>query len=138
MTSDAPGSAAAAMQIVYDGDCPFCRNYVSFLRLRDGAGPVSLTDARTAPELVARLSGLGYDLDDGMVLIIGDEIYHGDACLHRLALMSTRSGMFNRVNALMFRSPTVSRLVYPVLRAGRNLVLRILGRRKISETTQKA
>ncbi|MFT5932039.1 MAG: putative DCC family thiol-disulfide oxidoreductase YuxK, partial [Hyphomonas sp.] len=32
--------------IVYDGDCPFCSEYVKLLRLRDAIGPVSLVNAR--------------------------------------------------------------------------------------------
>jgi hypothetical protein len=32
----------------------------------------------------------------------------------------------------MFRSRTASRLLYPVLRTGRNTVLRILGRSKLN------
>jgi len=48
-----------------------------------------------------------------------------------LALLSTPSSGFNRLNAALFRSPTASRLLYPVLRAGRNAVLRLLGRGKI-------
>jgi hypothetical protein len=66
-----------------------------------------------------------------MVLVIGENYYHGAACLNRLALMSSRSDVFNRLNCFLFRSALLSKLSYPILRAGRNLVLRILGRSKL-------
>lgn len=71
------------------------------------------------------------DLDEGMVLLLGGQCYHGADCLHALALLSSRTGWFNRFNHALFRHPRVSRLAYPLLRAGRNLVLRLLGRSPI-------
>ncbi|MCG8545260.1 MAG: hypothetical protein MJE12_13750 [Alphaproteobacteria bacterium] len=47
-----------------------------------------------------------------------------------LALMGSPSGTFNRLNRATFRAPILARLLYPVLRAGRNLGLRILRRLK--------
>lgn len=119
--------------IVYDGQCPFCSRFVRYQRLQLSIGPVELVDARQGGALVRRLRQLGYDLDEGMVLVWHGQIFHGDACINRLALLSSRSDLFNRVNAAVFRSPTVSRVLYPVLRAGRNGVLRMLGRRKIKD-----
>jgi predicted DCC family thiol-disulfide oxidoreductase YuxK len=118
--------------IVYDGECPFCSRYVAMLRLRAAFGNVELVDARSDHPAVKRLVDAGIDLDEGMALIQGDRIYHGDDCIHRLALMSTPSTMFNKLNVAIFRSPTASRVLYPFLRAGRNAALALLGRKKIS------
>ena len=30
--------------IVYDGDCPFCRSYVSLMKLREAVGKVTLVE----------------------------------------------------------------------------------------------
>ena len=70
-----------------------------------------------------------------MVLQLGDEVYHGDRCLHVLALMSSRAGWLNRFVAALFRSPTTARVAYPVLRFFRNLTLRVLGRKKIGSVS---
>lgn len=119
--------------LIYDGECPFCSRYVAMTRLQAAVGPVRLIDARQGgPEVAAALEA-GYDLDEGMLLHLNGTLYHGAECLNRLALLSTRSGVFNAVSSLVFRSPAISRLAYPVLRAGRNGTLRLLGRRKISE-----
>ncbi len=121
-----------AVAIVYDGECPFCANYVKLLRLRDAVGLVRLVDARSDDPAVKRVSDAGYNLDDGMALIDGETIWHGQDCINRIALMSTPSGVFNRINAAVFRSPRTSKALYPVLRGGRNLALKMLGRKKIN------
>ena len=121
----------ADVSLIYDGDCPFCRNFIGLVRLRDSVGPVRLIDARGDAPMVQSVLEQGYDLNTGMVMIQGNLIYHGADCIHRIALMSTRSGLFNRLNAAIFRSATVSRVLYPVLRAGRNAALALLGKSQI-------
>ena len=124
-------SRPKAITIVYDGECPFCASYVKLLRLRDAAGPVRLVDARSDDPAVQRVREAGFDLDEGMALIDAETIWHGEDCINRIALMSTPSGLFNRINATVFRSPRASKALYPVLRGGRNLALRLMGRKKI-------
>jgi predicted DCC family thiol-disulfide oxidoreductase YuxK len=119
--------------IVYDGQCPFCSRYVQLLRLRESLGAVRLIDAREGGPIVEELQRAGVDLDEGMVLKLDDRLYHGHDCIHVLALLSTPSGLFNRINAAVFRSAPTARMLYPVLRAGRNAVLRLLGRGKIRQ-----
>ena len=126
VTGDGDGAV-----LVYDGECPFCSRYVALVRLREALGPVRLMNARDGGPVVESLVAAGYDLDEGMVLIWRGRIYHGDACIHLLALLSTPSGAFNRINAAVFRSERASRLLYPILRSGRNATLRLLGRRKM-------
>ena len=118
--------------IVYDGQCPFCSRYVQLVRLRETLGQIGLFDAREGGPQVEEARRAGLDLDEGMVLKLDGRLYHGAECIHMLALLSTPSSWFNRVNAAMFRSRTASRLLYPVLRAGRNIVLRMLGRSKLN------
>lgn len=118
--------------VIYDGDCPFCSAYVKMVRLREAAGKVELLNAREPHPIVDEVVAAGFNLDEGMALKIGDEILHGDAVIHRLALMTGPSSIFNRLNWWIFRSPTRSRLLYPWMRGGRNLALRLLGRRKLA------
>ena len=117
--------------IVYDGECPFCKHYMQLLRLRASAGNVRLVDARSDDPQVDEVVRRGYDLDEGMIVTVGDQYYHGSDALQVLAMLSTGAGWFNRFNAYVFRSKRVSAFLYPVLRSGRNLALRILGRKPI-------
>jgi predicted DCC family thiol-disulfide oxidoreductase YuxK len=128
---------ADAAVVIYDGECPFCSRFVAFQRLRESIGPVTLIDARQRPDLVRDFEAAGMPLDQGMALIMGGQVYYGADCINRLALLSSRSGVFNRLNALIFQSPTVSRLLYPALRAGRNATLRILGHSKLTESLDR-
>jgi predicted DCC family thiol-disulfide oxidoreductase YuxK len=121
------------IEIVYDGECPFCSAYVRLARLRDAAGPVRLVDARGDDPLAVSLRGSGVDLDRGMVVRLDGQIHHGDAAMVVLSALSTGSGAFNRLMRAMFRRPARARILYPALVAGRNLTLRLLGRRRISE-----
>lgn len=123
--------------LIYDGDCPFCSRYVALLRLREAVGTVHLIDARDGGPLVAECMARGFDLDEGMALKIGTRIYHGDDCIHALALMSSGVGIFNRLNAAIFRSPRRARLLYPLLRACRNATVRLLGRGTIAKAAGK-
>jgi predicted DCC family thiol-disulfide oxidoreductase YuxK len=121
----------AANYLVYDGDCPFCTRFVRYTRLRDSVGPLAMIDSRSGGPEVEEVCRLGFDLDQGMVLKLQGAFYHGAASVHVLALLSTRSGWFNRSLHVVFRSPMAARLLYPVLRSGRNLTLFLLGRRQL-------
>jgi predicted DCC family thiol-disulfide oxidoreductase YuxK len=117
--------------LLYDGECPFCSRYVRHVRLREAIGPITMANAREHAALVDEVRRLGFDVDTGMVLKLDGNYYHGADCIHALALLTTPSGWFNRLNSVMFRSATASKLLYPVLRAGRNLTLRLLGRSQV-------
>lgn len=117
--------------LIYDGDCPFCSQYVRLTRLREALGPVALINARDQGPEQARAVALGFDLNEGMLLHFDGQDHFGADCLNMLALMSTRSGAFNRFTALLFRNKPVARFSYPILRNGRNATLWMLGRAKI-------
>lgn len=51
MSSAAP---PGPVEVVYDGECPFCASYVALLRLRERVGEVRLIDARRANRLSFR------------------------------------------------------------------------------------
>jgi predicted DCC family thiol-disulfide oxidoreductase YuxK len=121
----------AQATLIYDGECPFCSRYARYVRLKRAVGELKLIDARNGGAEVDKAKSHGLDLDKGMVLIVGDKYYDGAACLNRVALMSSRSDTFNRLNFFLFRSEYLSRLSYPMLRAGRNLALRLLGRSRM-------
>ena len=117
--------------VVYDGDCPFCSQYLGLLQLHETLGPVDLVNARDGGPLVNDIYRCGFDLNEGMVLVLNGVFYHGPDCIHRLALLSTPINSFNRLNRWLFASPNASRVLYPLLRAGRNIVLVFLNRRRL-------
>ncbi len=131
MTDTTP-TAPEGLTVVYDGDCPFCAAYVRMTRLKSAAGPVELVNARTGHPVLAEIAAAGLDLDAGMVVRYRGVLHYGDRAMTVLALLTTPSGAFNRLMRLIFSSPRVARVLYPPMVAGRNLVLRFLGRARIN------
>jgi predicted DCC family thiol-disulfide oxidoreductase YuxK len=124
--TDSTSSSPPAMRVLYDGECPFCANYVAMARLRERVGEVELIDARTRPDLVAAHKEAGRPIDEGMIVETPDAVYFGgDAVWAINALLSTNPVL----NALSGRA--MLKFVYPALRFGRNTVLRIMGRKPI-------
>lgn len=109
-----------------------CESYCQLVRIRESVGELKIVDARERSEALDEITRRGLDIDQGMVLKMGDRLYYGSDAIHALALIGTRSGVFNRINYWLFRSRTVSRVLYPVLRFFRNLLLKILGKTKIN------
>ena len=126
--SDAGG---APLEIIYDGECPFCTAYVRMVRLKDAVGPVRLVDGRTHPEIVAKLSAQGIDLDQTMAVTYGGVTYAGPRAIEMISMLSSDSGFMNRLMARMLRNKRRADFFYPVLRFGRNSALRLLGKSKI-------
>lgn len=118
--------------VIYDGACPVCSRYVSYLRLADAVGKPKLIDARQDADLAAALMREGINLDQGMVFILNGKMYAGADAVHAMALCSTPSTTFNKINAWIFQTPQVSRALYPVLKFLRNCLLFILGKKKIN------
>lgn len=118
--------------LVYDKQCPACDYYCNLARIRDSVGRLVLVDARDGGTIMQEITAAGLDIDQGMVLKVGDTLYYGSDAIHALSLMGTRAGVFNRITYWCFRSKAVSRVLYPVLRSGRNLLLKYLRITKIN------
>lgn len=118
--------------VIYDRQCPACDYYCNMVRIRESVGELVLINARDAGPIMDEITAQGLDIDQGMVVKIGDELYYGADAIHVLALMGTNQGLFNRVAYCLFRSSFISRLLYPVLRGCRNLLLKLLGKTKIN------
>lgn len=121
----------AGNYLLYDGDCPFCSRFVAYVRLSEAVGPVEMIDARTRPDLVRAHAAAGRDINQGMILSLDGETFFGGDVMHRLALLTTPSNAFNRMNAAIFRHPRLARVLYPLLRGVRNASLKLLGRQPI-------
>jgi predicted DCC family thiol-disulfide oxidoreductase YuxK len=118
--------------VVYDKQCPACDYYCNMVRIRESVGRIVLVDARDGGPIMQEITALGLDIDQGMIVKVGDQIYYGPDAIHALSLMGTNRGFFNRIAYWSFRSRAVSRVLYPLLKACRNLLLKVLGKTKIN------
>ncbi len=124
------------IEVVYDKECPVCDFYCQRIDVQKSDGNLVLTDARDDSEIMDDITALGLDIDEGMVVRVGDKLYYGADAIHELALLSSGKGFVNAMSRLMFRSRRMSRLFYPVFRMGRNLLLKILGKTRINNLQQ--
>lgn len=122
----------APVYVIYDGECPFCSAYVKMLRLTEAVGPVELLDARQPHPVVDEVRREGIDFDEGMAVRLEGRTLHGAEAMQWLSVMTTPSTTLNGVMARLLRNERRARIAYPVLRAGRNLALALLGKRKIA------
>ncbi len=116
------------LRIVYDGHCPFCDDYVRYQRLRAAGMEVELIDGRERRDAMVELGVTGAQLEDGMVVFVDGERHDGGDAVHVLARLSEPSPRWwVRAVAGISRSPRVARGIYPFLKFGRRIALRILG-----------
>ncbi len=118
--------------LVYDKECPACNNYCQMIRIREDVGDLKIVDARETSEIMDEITKNQLDIDQGMVLKMGGQLYYGSDAIHAIALISNKSGIFNRLNYWIFKSKTLSSWLYPILRACRNLLLKVIGKSKIN------
>jgi len=115
--------------LIYDGDCPLCRNYVAAQRLRQQFGQLTLLNARylplQAPEVLAELQLQALVLDQTMLLRLDGRWLKGAEVIQLLASVNDPNWR-NRLWLWWFQSADRARYSYPVLRAGRNVLLKLL------------
>ena len=117
--------------LVYDGECPVCKTYCKYIRIREAVGNLQLVDARQPSAIMDEITAAGLDIDQGMVLKFERVIYYGADAIHMLTLLSSPSGLFNRVNYYLFSSKLGAKILYPLGKALRSLILTLLGIRAI-------
>lgn len=135
MTTDCDGNpdktahetSSEPVWLVYDGECPICSAWSRYARIRDAVGELRLVDARHPGALMDEITAAGLDIDQGMVLKFKGTLYYGPDAVWMMSLLGTPSGAFNRFNAWCFGSQHRARIVYPIAKAFRNLVLKALG-----------
>lgn len=113
--------------LVYDGECPVCKTYCKYIRIREAAGTLQLVDARQPSALMDEITAAGLNIDQGMVLKFKDVMYYGPDAIHILTLLSTPSGIFNRINYYVFSTKAGAKIFYPIGKAFRTLLLKLLG-----------
>ena len=115
--------------IVYDGECPFCKNYVRLMALRQQVDEVELVDAREQDHpCVKSLRARGLDLNEGMAAIFGDTIYYGSDAVVFISHLSGDGRWSRRFLSRLLREPMRTKFLYPMMKFGRRMALRLLGK----------
>ena len=123
------------VSIAYDGECPVCQHVVRASRLRDRSATLELLDARR--DRLDDVQGRDLrdlDFDEGFAVVVDGEVHHGADGARVLAGLTQKRGAAFRLFQWLVRSERRSRFWYPVLRSGRNVLLRVLRVPKIGES----
>lgn len=127
-----PAGEAGEILLVYDWQCPACDTYCRSVRVPRSVGRLRLVNAREASAVMEEITEAGLDIDQGMVVKLGGQLHYGSDAIHALALVGSRSDLFNKLTHYVFRSKTLSHVLYPGLRTCRNLLLKAMGKTKIN------
>lgn len=121
------------IELVYDGDCPFCSASAHMVRLKQAVGQLRIHNARdiTDTPLMAQIRAQGFDLNQGIIVSYQDRLYHGEDALYLLALLGSENGWLNRLNVALFRNRRTVALAYPFLKAVRSCALFLNGKKPI-------
>ena len=121
------GNDKGDVWLVYDGECPLCKMWCTHARISDAVGRLHLVDARQPSVLMDEITAAGLDIDQGMVVKFKDVMYYGPEAMRMMTLLSTSSGFFNRLNYWFFGTSRRAGVFYPIGKAFRNVVQKLLG-----------
>lgn len=122
-------AANETLDVIYDGECPFCSRYAAMVRLRERGITVRLHDAREPETFALFPEAARFDLDEGMLARWQGQWHHGEEAMLVISRLSRTAPL-----AGLMRHERLGAALYPVLRFGRNLALKIRGRSKIKTT----
>ena len=113
--------------LIYDGGCPFCREFALRSELQAGVPNLRIVDGRADDNLRRELNALGLPLRNGAVLIEGEQKWHGSEAIAELSRRMKPSDPLLRLLARVFADNQRSALAYPALLAARRLALATRG-----------
>ena len=115
------------LTLLYDGGCPFCRNFAARSELSGGVHDLQIVDGRTDHVQRRDLSARGFPLANGAVLIEGDTVWHGSAAISELCRRMEPTDQLLGILRGMFRDDATAKMLYPALLLARQVALNIQG-----------
>ena len=119
---------SSKLVFLYDGECPFCNHFSELLELRSDLPGLTIKNARdNLPEMKSLLER-GYDLDNGAILLKGDEVLHGAQAINWICSRITKpSDELLKLIALTFSSKLRTDVIFPLLILTRRILLLVKG-----------
>ena len=111
------------LTLIYDGGCPFCREFASRSELSSGISELQIIDGRADTNLRKDLLNRGISLANGAVLIENDQLWHGSEAIAELSRRMKPSDPLLGVLRELFQDQPRARLLYPFLLTARRIAL---------------
>ena len=115
------------LTLIYDGGCPFCKEFALRSELQAGVPNLRIVDGRADHSVRRELNALGMPLRNGAVLIEGEQRWHGSEAIAELSRRMKPSDPLLKLLASLFSNTQRSALAYPALLAARRLALATRG-----------
>ena len=125
--------------LIYDGECPFCNKFANLVELRTKIPSFSILNGRNNIPLLHSLLKKGYDLDNGAILIKGNDILHGASAISWICSeIKEPSDSLLELLRILFTSNKRTNFLFPFLLWGRRLSLTLKGKvwQPVSENIQ--
>ena len=111
------------LTLVYDGGCPFCRDFATRSELNSGIGDLQIIDGRADSTLRRDLRKKGISLANGAVLIENAQLWHGSEAIAELSRRMNPSDPLLGLLRELFQDQPRARLLYPLLLTARRVAL---------------
>ena len=111
------------LTLVYDGGCPFCRQFALCSELLSGIPDLNIVDGRVDHALRRELNRRRLPLKDGAVLLDGDRSWHGSDAVAELSRRMNASDPLLLGLSTLFRNRTTASRLYPALLLARRMAL---------------
>lgn len=109
---------------IYDGECPFCNKFAELIELKSGLPNISILNGRENINLIKNLFEKGYDLNEGAILLQGEEIMHGPIAVNFICSNITNpSSDLLKILQITFASNQRTNLIFPFLVIARRIAL---------------
>ena len=109
---------------IYDGECPFCNHFAELLEMKSKINNIKILDGRKNLSIINSLLEKGYDLDQGAILLKGDEIFHGANAINIICKeVKNPSSNLLKILSSVFKSNKRTKLLFPFLLRARRFAL---------------
>ena len=110
--------------LFYDEECPFCKNYTKFLKLKKSFD-LKLIDARKSKiELKTMCENL--DINDGFIIVYENHCFQGSKALEFLNSAVDKTTILGKLHFFFAYDNIFSKLLYKILFILRKVILFIL------------
>ena len=110
---------------IYDGQCPFCKQFAELLELKSNLPDIQIMNARENPGDIP----YGYDMDlNGAILLKDNEMLHGAKAVHWIcSQINEPSDALLKILSATFASSYRANFLFPFLLVSRRIALYFKG-----------
>jgi predicted DCC family thiol-disulfide oxidoreductase YuxK len=119
--------------IVYDGECPFCTDFVVLSDFTKMGYEVELVSARESKNELVKKLALEYNLDNGMIVVFKGQILYGSEAASFISSAHQGGSIKSALYRAALGGSWRAKYFYPVLVFMRKLYFKVLGRSLINE-----